>query len=198
MMKLSMTVFADRLPRLETERLILREFELSDAPRVQQLAGDKEIAATTSLIPHPYPAGEAERWISTHAASFAAGASARFAITRREDNLLIGAIGLEIHPKHNRAEVGYWIGKDYWGQGYATEALRPVLAYGFSRGLHRIWAEHFAHNPASGRVMQKVGMRHEGTLRHHMVKWGEPVDCEVYGILSSEFLLQTDPSRRRP
>lgn len=182
-----MTVIADRLPRLETERLVLRAFELSDAPRVQQLAGDKEIAATTSLIPHPYPDGEAVKWISTHAASFAAGASARFAITRREDNLLIGAIGLEIHPKHNRAEVGYWIGMDYWGQGYATEALRPVLAYGFSRGLHRIWAEHFAHNPASGRVMQKVGMRHEGTLRHHMVKWGEPVDCEVYGILSSEF-----------
>lgn len=160
---------------------------LSDAPRVQQLAGDKAIAATTSLIPHPYPDGEAERWISAHAASFAAGASARFAITRRDDHLLIGAIGLEIHPKHNRAEVGYWVGQEYWGQGYATEALRAILTYGFSLGLHRIWAEHFAHNPASGRVMQKVGMSHEGTLRHHMVKWDQAVDCEVYGILSSEF-----------
>ncbi len=174
-------------PRLQSKRLLLRPFAVSDAPRVQQLAGDREIAATTSLIPHPYPDGEAERWISTHPQSFANGESARFAITLRADSLLIGAIGLEIQPKHNRAEVGYWIGRNYWGQGYATEALRVVLTYGFSRGLHRIWAEHFAHNPSSGRVMQKAGMRHEGTLRHHMVKWGRAVDCEVYGILSHEF-----------
>lgn len=105
-----------------------------------------------------------------------------------ESGLLIGAIGLEIHPKHRRAEVGYWIGKDYWGQGFATEALKVVLAYGFSRGINRIWAEHFANNPASGRVMQKAGMKHEGTLRQHMVKWDRPVDCEVYGVLASEFV----------
>lgn len=186
-MKVVVTMIADRLPQLDTARLVLRAFELTDAKRVQLLAGDKAIAATTSLIPHPYPDGEAEKWISTHAASFAAGASARFAIMRRDDNVLVGAIGLEIHSKHNRAEVGYWIGREYWGLGYATEALHAILSYGFSRGLNRIWAEHFAHNPASGRVMQKAGMRHEGTLRQHMMKWGEPVDCEVYGILSSEF-----------
>jgi RimJ/RimL family protein N-acetyltransferase len=158
---------------------------MKDAPRVQLLAGDKQIAATTALIPHPYPDGEAERWIATHASAFASGQSVTFAIERRERHLLIGALGLEFHPKHNRAEVGYWIGREFWGQGYATEALKAVIAYGFSRGLHRIWAEHFAHNPASGRVLQKAGMTHEGTLRHHMVKWGEPVDCEVYGILAN-------------
>lgn len=186
-MGISIRTIEQSIPVLETERLILRAFTLSDAPRVKQLAGDREIAATTSLVPHPYPDGEAERWILTHAGSFAAGASARFAITMRESGLLIGAIGLEIHPKHRRAEVGYWIGKDYWGQGFATEALRAVLAYGFSRGINRIWAEHFAHNPASGRVMLKTGMKYEGTLRQHMINSGEPVDCEVYGILAGEF-----------
>ena len=174
-------------PRLETKRLILRPFTLADAPRVQLLAGDKRIAATTALIPHPYPDGEAERWINTHPQAFEAGNAVNFAIVRRDDDLLIGAMGLEFHPKHRRAEVGYWIGHEFWEQGYATEALKAVLAYGFSRGVHRIWAEHFAHNPASGRVMQKAGMKHEGTLRHHMVKWDQPVDCEVYGILSTEF-----------
>jgi len=185
-MGISIRSVTSALPQLQTERLALRAFMLTDAVRIQILAGDKAIAATTSLIPHPYPDGEAERWILTHAESFAAGESARFAITMRENGLLIGAIGLEIHPKHRRAEVGYWIGKDYWGQGFATEALQVVLAYGFERGINRIWAEHFANNPASGRVMQKAGMTHEGTLRQHMVKWDQPVDCEVYGILASD------------
>lgn len=174
-------------PTIETRRLNLRAFTLSDAPRVRLLAGEREIAATTALIPHPYPDGEADRWISAHPAAFESGQSVTFAIERREGSVLIGAIGLEFHPKHNRAEVGYWIGREFWGQGYATEALKTVLTYGFSRGVHRIWAEHFAHNPASGRVLQKAGMKHEGTLRHHMVKWDQPVDCEVYGILSTEF-----------
>ena len=178
-MGISIKVLNATLPLIETERLRLRGFALSDAPDVQRMAGDRAIAAMTSHIPHPYPAGEAARWISTHAESFATGESARFAVTLRGSGLLVGAIGLEIHGQHNRAEVGYWIGHEHWGQGYASEALIAVLGYGFSRGLHRIWAEHFAHNPASGRVMQKAGMKHEGTLRHHMVKWGEPVDCEV-------------------
>lgn len=181
------SLITNDFPRLETERLVLRAFTLSDASRVQLLAGDELIAATTALIPHPYPDGEAERWISTHPIAFKEGLSVAFAVAQRRDNLLIGAMGLELHPKHQRAEVGYWIGREYWGSGYATEALKAVLAYAFSRGVHRVWAEHFSHNPASGRVMQKAGMRHEGTLRHHMVKGDQPVDCEVYGILDSEW-----------
>lgn len=186
-MGITARLIIDEFPRLETIRLILRAFTLADAPRVQLLAGDKRIAATTALIPHPYPDAEAERWISTHPQVFESGCGVTFAVVRREGNLLIGAMGLEFHSKHRRGEVGYWIGHEFWGQGYATEALKAVLAYGFSRGVHRIWAEHFAHNPASGRVMQKAGMKHEGTLRHHMVKWDQSVDCEVYGILSTEF-----------
>lgn len=185
-MPLSIITTPNPYPRLETDRLVLRGFNLNDAGRVQTLAGDRDIAATTSRIPHPYPDGEAERWIVTHPKSFADGSGVSLAITRRDDGLLIGAIGLEIHLQHQRAEVGYWIGREYWGNGYATEALRAVLDYGFSLGLQRIWAEHFAHNPASGRVLQKAGMRHEGTLRHHMMKWGQPVDCEVYGVLATD------------
>jgi RimJ/RimL family protein N-acetyltransferase len=186
-MELSIHLMSHQYPRLETERLMLRAFTIVDAPRVQLLAGDKQIAATTALIPHPYPKGEAERWISTHTKSFEDGRGATCAVMRREEGLLVGAIALEFHSKHQRAEVGYWIGREYWGNGYATEALKAMIAYGFSRGVNRIWAECFATNPASGRVMQKAAMRHEGTLRQHMVKWGVPVDCEVYGILSSEW-----------
>jgi len=185
-MGLSIRAVNSEQPSIETERLRLRPFSASDAPRVQALASDRAIAATTALIPHPYPDGEAVRWISTHAQKWVDGLGVDFAIVRRQDDLLVGAIGWMLKSKHRRAEVGYWIGRDYWDNGYASEALRAVILHAFSLGIQRVFAEHFASNPASGRVMQKAGMRHEGTLRHHMVKWDQTVDCEVYGILSED------------
>jgi len=76
----------------------------------------------------------------------------------------------------------------YWGQGYATEAAREMLRFGFEDlGLHRIFASHFKHNPASGRILNKLGMRHEGCQREHLVKWDQFVDSEQYGILCHEW-----------
>ena len=150
-------------PSLETERLLLRPFTLADAPEVQRLASDKEIAATTLNIPHPYAEGMAEQWIATHQERYDMNELVNFAITRRGDNALLGAIGLVLSLPHKRAEMGYWIGKPYWKHGYATEAAKAVLRYGFEvLKLNRIHASHFAGNPASGRVMQKIGMQHEG------------------------------------
>ena len=112
--------------------MILRPFELTDAKEVQRLAGDRAIADTTLEIPHPYEDGIAEKWISTHQAKFEAGEMVHFAIILRETNGLIGAIGLTIVPRFERAELGYWIGKPYWGNGYCTEAAWAVLEYGFT------------------------------------------------------------------
>jgi RimJ/RimL family protein N-acetyltransferase len=118
--------------------------------------------------------------------------SVQFAITHREKGFLIGGIGLNnINKEHENAELGYWIGKPYWGKGYCTEAARTVLKYGFEvMRLNRIHANHYTRNPASGRVMQKIGMKHEGHLRQHVKKWGKFEDSEVYGILRSEYLVQ--------
>ncbi len=177
-----------QIPELKTERLLLRPFTLADAPEVRRLAGDRDIASTTANIPHPYEDGVAEAWISTHQENFDQGQALSLAIVRRHDSALIGGIGLGIRREYDRAEMGYWIGKPYWGNGYATEAARALLAYGFSvLGLNRIFAEHFSRNPASGRVMEKLGMKHEGHLRQHMKKWGVFEDIEVHGILRSEF-----------
>ncbi|MFB2772525.1 GNAT family N-acetyltransferase, partial [Pelatocladus sp. BLCC-F211] len=105
-----------------------------------------------------------------------------------DPSVLCGAIGLGINQKHNHAELGYWIGKPFWGNGYCTEAAQEVLRYGFEKlGLHRICASHFAHNPTSGRVMQKIGMTYEGCRRQHTLKWGEYIDVMEYGILKSEW-----------
>lgn len=174
-------------PTLTTERLLLRPFTLADAPEVQRLAGEREIAATTAAIPHPYPDGAAEAWIETHAGRFAQGEGAAFAVTRRADSALLGVVGLEINAEMQRAELGYWIGKPYWNQGYGSEAAAAVVRFALTDlGLRRVFARHFSGNPASGRVMQKIGMRHEGTLRRHAVKWGEVHDLEMYGLLAGE------------
>lgn len=174
-------------PTLETERLILRPFVLSDAPEVQRLAGDREIAATTTNVPHPYEEGMAEEWIASHRERFESGTLAAFAIVVREGNTLVGAISLTIQGKHARAELGYWLGKVYWNRGFCTEAARAVVRYGFQTlGLNRIHASHFARNPASGRVMEKVGMTREGCLRQHVRKWDAFEDLVIYGIVKGE------------
>ncbi len=174
-------------PTLQTERPILRAFQMDDAPTVQKYVSEKAIAATTLSIPHPYAREMAEEWIGTHRDTFENGQAVRFAITLGDCGRLIGAIGLEITAAHERAEIGYWIGKSHWGKGYFTEAMIAVLQHGLdSLGLERIFATHFLKNPASGRVMQKAGMKYEGRLRRHIKKWGEFVDLEMYSILRSE------------
>lgn len=174
-------------PSLYTERLVLRPFTTDDAPDVQRLAGARAIADTTLLIPHPYPDGAAEAWIATHQAGYAGGKSAVFAITSRAGGALLGAMGLHVAPAHASAELGYWIGEPYWGRGYATEAGRAVLEFGFTTlGLHRIHAHHMLRNPQSGRVMEKLGMRFEGILRHAIRKWDTFEDVAQYAILATD------------
>lgn len=190
------------VPRLYTPRLCLRALTARDAPRLSELAGDRLIAATTSRIPHPYPDGHAEQWISTLAPAAAEGKDFVFGITlagtrtpgREHDPTdtghLIGNIGLHIAPaaQNARAEIGYWVGVPYWGKGFATEAAHAVLDFAFSRKeLRRVAARHFANNPASGRVMKKLGMSYEGLLRQHECKWGEFLDVVCYGILATEW-----------
>jgi len=173
----------------ETERLILRPFRLDDAGDVQRLAGDRQIADTTLNIPHPYKDGMAQEWIGTHQPECNQGKGVTFAITRRPQGFLVGAISLMGMAAGHQAELGYWIGRPYWNQGFCTEACDVLLRYAFSAlGLVRVHASHITRNPASGRVMQKLGMKHEGLRRQHVKKWDTFEDLEVYGILKAEWL----------
>jgi RimJ/RimL family protein N-acetyltransferase len=138
------------------------------------------------MIPHPYPDGAAEAWIGMHQDDFDAGRIVHFALDNGE---LIGAMGLIFKRDQNMAEIGYWIGVPFWNQGYVSEAAAEILRYGFEEhGLNRIFAGHFARNAASGRVMQKIGMKYEGTLRQHEKKWDVYVDVVMYGVLREEWL----------
>jgi len=161
---------------------------MDDAFRVRELAGDWEVAKTTGTIPHPYEAGVAETWISGHGEAFAEQRGVVFAIDLQSDGLLIGAVGLELHMTHEWAELGYWIGKPYWNRGYGTEAAREVLRYGFQElRLNRIHARYMPKNVASGRIMEKLGMRREGTLRQSLKRFGTFEDMIMYSILRQEY-----------
>jgi len=174
---------------LTTERLFLRAFTPTDAPDLQRLLNTREVALNTLRIPFPYPDGEAERWIATHEDPQQQKSDHVFAVTLQSTQKLIGTVGLHVKADHDHAEIGYWIGVPYWGHGYATEAAGAVVRFGFETlALNRIFAMHFARNPASGRVLEKIGMRHEGTLRRHLKKWDEYVDLECYGIMRDEFM----------
>ena len=178
------------IPTIETERLVLRPFTLDDAKEVQRLAGDWEVASTTlEIIPHPYEDGMAEQWISTHQDSFAKDINITLAITRRQDGNLIGTVDLSLTNRAESAYIGYWLGKEYWNNDYCTESVAAMIKYGFEVAkLNRIFATHLSRNPASGRVMQKVGMRHEGHMRQAVKAWGKFEDIEYYGIIRSDKL----------
>jgi RimJ/RimL family protein N-acetyltransferase len=179
----------DEYPQLTTPRLRLRAFAPSDGPRVAQLAGDRAIADTTFSVPHPYPPEAALAWMAGHPQAWSARTALTLAITRRDSGELIGSVRLNsLNLPHRHAELGYWIGRPFWNQGYATEAAGALVAFTFqSLDLHRVYAHHMTRNPASGRVMQKLGLTHEGTLRQHVCKWGVFEDVELYGVLRREW-----------
>lgn len=176
-------------PTLETARLRLRPLAMADCPRVAELGGDYEIAHGTLTVPHPYKVEHAESWIANHAAWFEAGTAAVWGVCEREGGALVGTIGLSVQREHDRAELGYWIGKPYWGRGYATEAGIAVVGHSLgAMGLHRVYANHYVRNPASGKVLQKIGMSPEGCARGHLKRFGVHEDSQMYGALAGEWV----------
>jgi len=173
------------LPTLETPRLRIRPYTETDVTGLVPLVGAREVAATTLRIAHPYTEQDARDFLELTKEP----GKIWLAITLRSDRRQIGGIGLRVEDQHRHAELGYWLGVGYWQRGYATEAAREMLRYGFEDlGLHRIFASHFKHNPASGRVLQKLGMRYEGCQREHLCKWEQFIDLELYGLLREEWL----------
>ena len=174
-------------PTLHTSRLLLGPFEPADAAELQRLAGDREVADTTVSIPHPYDLDHALAWIGHQRREAVRGRATNFAV-RLPGSMLIGCAGLrDIDPEHLQAELGFWIGREWWSQGYAREAAAAVVRFGFEQlGLNRIYAHHMARNPAAGRVLLHIGMQQEGFLRERVRKWGVYEDVVLYAILRED------------
>jgi len=174
--------------KIETERLVLRPLVPDDAPVMARLAGRREIADTMVSIPHPFSELQAREWIIARTTR-SKGREMFFAITHKGDGCLVGTIGLrEIDPEHSQAEMGFWIGVEWWGRGYGTEATRSVVRFAFERlGLNRVAAHHMVRNPASGRVLENIGMKPEGLLRQRVRKWEVFEDVVLCAILRAEW-----------
>lgn len=171
------------LPVLETKRLRLRPFGVDDAQKVQMMAGDYELYKTTLNLPYPYELQMAYDWIETHERSYETHHMLTLAIVLKEGDHLLGAISLGEHPKNRYGEIGYWIGREYWGNGYGTEASEAVIAFGFSQmKLNKVMGRYFVSNPASARIMEKCGMEFEGIQKEVALKNGVYHDIGFYGL----------------
>ncbi|MGH7510210.1 MAG: GNAT family N-acetyltransferase [Gemmatimonadales bacterium] len=175
-------------PTLRTPRLVLGSFSPEDAPELQRLAGERRIADTTLSIPHPYTLDHALAWIGNQRRESVRGRATNFAVRLLSEGRLIGSAGLrDIDPEHLQAELGFWIGLEWWGQGYAREAAAAVIRFGFCElGLNRIYAHHMVRNPAAGRVLRHAGMLQEGLLRQRVRKWGAYEDVVLYAVLRED------------
>ena len=183
-----MSPTSEKFPVLQTERLTLNQLSLTDKATVVQLAGNEKIARMTLNIPHPYNEQDAQAWIEASNDNFKEGAEYNFAIRNPKTLELMGAIGLIMAPKDNRAAVGYWMGEPYWNKGYTSEALKALLKFGFMElKLNKIYATHLLSNPASGKVMIKNGMVLEGELMDHYKKGEVYRSVKQYRLLKSEW-----------
>jgi RimJ/RimL family protein N-acetyltransferase len=158
--------------QIRTQRLSLRPLDHADAVAMSRLAGDFDVASMTGTIPHPYSESAARAWVDRVGQG---EEGVVFAVTR--DGKLIGCSGyMPMDADH--AELGYWIGKPYWGAGYATEAVRAVIAHAFdTHGFTYIRAGHFVDNSGSRRVLGKLGFTPEGEETRDCVARGEAVSC---------------------
>lgn len=177
-------------PILNTSRLKLRPFSAADTQRVAELANDEEISRNLRSFEFPYSLDDAKDWVSGLPAEWEQGKSAVFAIcfgqAEPQQEQLVGAIGIVLDQQSNLGELGYWVGRKYWGQGIATEASQSMLDFAFGQlGLNKVVAECLVRNPASARVIEKVGMVQEGFLEKHFRKnvADEYCDVRVFGLL---------------
>ena len=181
---------------LETSRLVLRELRDDDAPAIHAYASDAEVVRYLDWGPNT-PEDTAQFLARARAARAAIPRTAyHLAIVLAASGRLIGGCRIEIRLVANEAgDLGYVLGRPHWGQGYATEAIRALVAFGFETvALHRIWATCDIGNVASARVLEKLGMRREGHIRHAARRKGEWRDSYLYAILEPEWHGRSQPT----
>ncbi len=160
-----------------TERLLLRPGWAEDAPALSRAIGEEAVVRNLARAPWPYALGDAERFLALPQAV----TRPRFLIFLRDCATLIGGIGLNDTDGGETAELGYWLGRAHWGQGYATEAGRAVVALADdSLRLPKLKASHALDNPASGRVLRKLGFGPNGLGRLHSLARGQEMDVRLF------------------
>jgi RimJ/RimL family protein N-acetyltransferase len=173
--------------RIKTKRLLLRFPEPSDASFIQKAASRREISDTMISISHPYPHGEAERYIVRQKEEREAGHAFTFVIEQKPEEFC-GLIELRaIDRIHLQGELSFWLKVEAWGKGYMSEAVNAMIQFGFEGlGLNRLYAFHMLRNPATGRILQKNGFQQEGLLRQRVIKWSKFEDVALWAVLKDD------------
>lgn len=172
---------------LETERLLLRPPERRDLSTLASLIGDYDVAKNLGTVPHPYAEHDAVEWFSHLEERRDAGEAHQFGVTRKSDGAYMGGCGL--HLKDGAYELGYWFGKPYWKMGYATEAARCVLQFGYMElQAAEIWAGWFHDNPNSGHVLAKLGFTAKGFEKRACMARGMDVGCNIVTLSREAFV----------
>ena len=177
-------------PFLTTPRLMLSQLSDYHAREMHRLLQYPEVTAMLVTIPHTPAYPEILEMIRQRQERFQRHGDLVFAIMRETDLRFIGSVTLECYHRHNVAELRYWLGGGFWNQGYATEAAREVVRYAFADSdlaLAKIKARHLSRNTASGKVLEKLGMREEGYFRREIKRGDVREDIRVWGILREEF-----------
>jgi ribosomal-protein-alanine N-acetyltransferase len=178
-----MIPFTKRLAILETERLRLEPLAEADVEAVFPLMDDAEVMAFWDIPEIDDPDLVAEI-VRAQVAEMREGRAVHWSIRGLADGAFIGCCDLsEIDPRHKRAEVGFMLGRETWGQGYALEAMRAVIAFAASSGLRRLAARTHLGNRRSEALLEKLGFEEEGLLRGHVLRDGERRDCQLFGLL---------------
>ena len=179
---------AEEQPVLQTERLTLRRFRLTDVDDVLAYANDEEWQRYLLPLPYPYERVHGEQFV---AKSFLRDWKSKPAFAIVLDDTVIGGINLSIDKNHQTAEMGYGIARKHWGNGYATEAAHAVVDWAFETFcLAKIYAYAIVDNNRSWRVMERIGMTREGLLRKEAPDGRDPNrrrDAVYYGILREEW-----------
>jgi len=197
------------LPKLGTPRLELRPFQADDCQPLERLLQDSQIHLNTNL--NLASDSNLEEWINSLTSVWQQGRGVAFAISLPPPNpianpfdpqghaggsghvdqgqrILVGGIGLELDPSNHCGELGFWIGREYRRNGFATEAAAAVMKYGFEGlGLNKITASHLETNPVSGKILREMGMEIEGVLRKQVRRSGSFYDLICYGVLAKDF-----------
>ncbi len=151
--------------RIETARLVLRPYKRADLPFIPALIGDWDVARWLSRAPFPYTDQDARDWLGISRRIRWWRLGLPYVVTRRDDGAVLGGIGVSFDDN----EIGYWIGKPHWGQGYATEAVRGIAERVFTRyGLAHLWAGVMPGNDRSCRVLERAGFDWQGTRRYRL------------------------------
>lgn len=172
-------------PTLITDRLVLNQPVLSDVEDIENVLKDEIYYRNTINIPKPYTKESAIYWVNLARELFESGNGLILAIRTSANGKIIGGIGLGIDSKFNKAELGYWLHQDFWNKGFATEAVKAVIKFGFEElKLKRIFSTHFDFNIASGKVMENAGMKKEGVMECFTKKDGQYQNHVLYAIIN--------------